>query len=96
MSERRTLGHPTLEALLREVVDMTLDGWAISADEPGEANPFGSFTVSMVRSDASVNAFKERAEAVKARPKMTPQERMAHARSQRGKGRVDLTEVVKP
>lgn len=96
MTDKKTLTHSTVEALLAEVFELILDGWAISDDNRGTAALFGgAYSVEMVRTDSTVNALKVRVEAVQARPKMTPQERMAHARSQRGKGKIDLAEVVK-
>jgi len=94
-NEQRVVTHATLEALLAEVVDLALDGWQISDEQPGEAMLFNAgYQVVMVRSNASVNAFKARAEAVQERPKLTPRERMAYARAQRGKGKLDLSSVV--
>jgi len=94
MYESRNVANTVLEIFLAEVQSLILDGWAISEHEPGEAVMFGGgFTVTMVRTNTTVNNFKERAEAVQDRPKMTPQERMAHARAQRGKGRLDLSSV---
>lgn len=94
MSETRDVANITLEAFLAEVQNLILDGWAVSDFAPGEAALFGGgYTVTMVRTNGTVNEFKARAEAVSERPKMTPQERMAHARAQRGKGKLDLSSV---
>ncbi len=83
----------TVEEAFRRVADLTMDGWAIDPAQPGEAMFFGGCVVHMYRDDATVNAFKERADEVQAKPKMTAQERMAHARSQRGKGKLDVNNV---
>lgn len=99
MSDRRVLTTGTLEALLAEVEALILDGWTISDDERGETNVFGNGChVTMVRNDASVQHFKDRAEAILGRPKMTPAERMAKARDARGasqKPKLDVGTVIK-
>jgi hypothetical protein len=95
MKDIKKLSHPTLEALLAEIFEMTLDGWAIADDDPGEVAMFGgAYSVGMVRSDATINALKTRVDSVQSRPKLTPAERMAYARAQRGKGKLDLSCVV--
>ncbi len=81
---RRTVTG-TLEAVLAEVQALILDGWVISADERGELSVFGnSCQVTMVRDDDTVQQFKDRAEAIQGKPKLTVQDRMAKARAARG------------
>lgn len=93
--ERKTLGEVTFPALLAVLFEHILDGWAISDDEPGDVALFGgAYGVTVVRTAATVSALKDRVAAVQDKPKMTPQERMAHARAQRGKGKLDLEVVV--
>lgn len=88
----------TVEGLLAELQALLLDGWTISDDDRGEANVWGNgFNVAVVRDDASVQHFKDRADAILARPKMTPAERMAKARDARGssqKPKLDVGTLV--
>lgn len=93
MDNRRVVTG-NLEVLLAEVQDLLLDGWVISDDERGELSVFGnSGQVTMVRNEASVAQFKARAEAILARPKLTPAERMAKAREARGKDKTAALDV---
>jgi len=88
MSDRRVVTAGTLETLLAEVSELILDGWVVSEDGRGEISVFGSqCNVTMCRSDATVQAFKDRAAAILGRPKLTPAERMAKARDARGQNK---------
>lgn len=92
--ERKTLSQTTFPALLAEVVEHALDGWAISDDEPGEVAMFGgAYAVTVVRSATTISRLKSKVDSVQDRPKLTPQERMAHARASRGKGKLDMAVV---
>lgn len=93
-TELRDVTHATVQALLEEVVELTMDGWAISKLNPGEALMFYSgFGVTMERSDATVAAFKEKSEAVQGKAKLTVQDRMAKARANIGKGKLDVNTI---
>lgn len=83
-NDNRRVVSGNLEVVLAEVQELLLDGWQISDDERGELSVFGnSCQVTMVRNDETVQHFKERAEAILSRPKLTPAERMAKARAAR-------------
>lgn len=93
MTETRDVVEATTEGLLKEVVALTMDGWAISSTNPGEALPYGAgFSVTMERDGDTVEAFKEKAEAVQGKAKLTVQERMAKARASKA-AKIDLSNI---
>ena len=80
--------------LIAKVVALTLDGWVVNSQWPGQAiGTGGSFILEMDRNAASVDAFKEKAEATGAQRRMSNQEALAHARSFRGKAKLNADKI---
>lgn len=90
---KRDIVELSIESFVKEVVSLTKDGWAVCKSNPGDAIGFGNaYTVSMYRNEATIQAFKEVAEAVVLAPKMTRAESLQKARAAKG-GKLDVTQI---
>ncbi len=82
VEQGRDVVELSVEALLTEVVSLTLDGWALSKTSPGDMIGFGnSFYVSMYRNEDTVDALRKAGGACGDKPKMTRAETLQVARA---------------
>lgn len=72
-----------LQGLIAEVVALTLDGWAVDKDFPGEAVGHNGYTVTMFRDANTVEALRVRGATIAEKPKETRAEILARARAAR-------------
>ena len=80
MDNTRDIVTHNLAAFVKELVDLTIDGWVVvkgSADMLGHSG----FTVSMRRDVDTVEAMRVKALAIEEKPKLTRAEIMANARA---------------
>lgn len=85
----------TIEAFVKEVVRLTVDGFAISMTNPGDAVGYGNcYTVSMYRDDFTTQALKDKVAGMQDRPKMSRAESLAKAREARAAIRLDVDSIV--
>lgn len=88
----------SIESFTKEVVRLTLDGFAISATNPGDSIGFGNcYTVSMFRDESTVARLKQLADGILSRPKMTRSEVLAKAREAKdakAQARLDVGSVL--
>lgn len=79
--QERDIVELSMESFCKEIVDMTLDGWAISPTNPGDAMPMcNTFTVSMYRDADTVERFRASSSGVGEKPKLTRAEILEKAR----------------
>lgn len=89
----RDIVENTMPAFIKELVSLTLDGWAVSPTCPGDVNSFGnSFTVSMYRDVDTVEKLKSAAAGVNEFPKPTRAEILQKARDAK-KAKLDVSTV---
>ena len=94
-THRKDVVEHTIEALVAEVAALTLDGYAISLTNPGDAVGFGqTFTVSMYRDDSTVAAARKTLEGLGDKPKKSRAEILADARAVKAqKARLDTSTI---
>ena len=79
----------SVSTLISEVVSLTLDGWCVDQDNPGEMiGLHGNYLVRMYRDDNTVSKFKAFAISSAERPKLTRGETLAKARESKEAKRV--------
>lgn len=86
----------SIEALLSEVVRLTLEGYTISSTNKGDAVGWNSYTVSMYRDKASVQTFKKANDTVEGPPKLSRAEILTKARAAKGTKSVvlDMNNII--
>ena len=100
MSEKLTkdVVHICIEAFVEEIVDLVKDGWAVDSNNRGDVIGYGqSFVLTMYRDNATMQAFKDAAEGVKAAPKLSRAEILVKARAARKinqEATIDVANVV--
>ena len=78
----RDVVEHSVEAFVKEVVALTLDGWAVSPTCPGDSVGFGNtYTVSMFRDANTVEAFRQASVGIDEKPKLTRAEILEKARA---------------
>lgn len=83
-TQRLDIVEHSAEAFVAEVVAKTLDGWAVSATNPGDAVGFGgTLTVSMYRNSETLQTIRAKMANIQEKPKMSPAESLAKAREAR-------------
>lgn len=85
----------TIQTFTAEVVARTLDGWAVSQTNPGDAVGFGqTYTVSMYRDESTVEAARKALAGMGEKPKKSRAEILADARAAKSaKARLDTDTV---
>jgi hypothetical protein len=87
-TEHHDIVEHSIEAFSAELVKFTLDGWAISPTNPGDSVGFGqTYTVSLYRDEATVEAFRIKADNFEPKVKMTRAESLAKAREAKAAGK---------
>lgn len=83
-TQYRDIVEHSAEAFVAEVVAHTLDGWAVSKTNPGDAVGFGgTLTVSMYRNESSMQLVRSKMANITEKPKLTQAESLAKAREAR-------------
>lgn len=84
----------SIEAFVKEVIAMTLDGWAVCATNPGDAIGYGRcYTVSMYRDEDTLANLKTVSGNINEQPRLTRAEILQKARAAR-KPRFTTDEIV--
>ncbi len=82
--EQRDIVTYSVESLIKEVAALTMDGWVVSKDGPGDVLAYNNtFVATFVRDADTVAAMKQRAALVGDRPKPTRAEILQKARAAR-------------
>jgi hypothetical protein len=91
--ETRDIVEHSISELVKEVAALTLDGWAISPTCPGDVLPWGnSYTVTMMRSQETVEKFRSLSVNVGDKPKLTRAEILQKARDAK-KVKLDISTI---
>lgn len=78
----RDITETNIVAFVAEVAAMTLDGWAIDRNQPGDCSPFGlHYTVSMYRDADTLEKLRQAAVGIEEKPKLTRAEILEKARA---------------
>jgi hypothetical protein len=86
-TQLRDVVEHSVEALIAEVVALTLDGWAVSKTCPGDVVGYQTFTVSMFRDSDTVDNFRQKSLGIAEKPKLTRAEILANARAAKAKNK---------
>ena len=93
VTDTRDIVEHSMPEFIKELVNLTLDGWVVSETCPGDVLSYGNtFTVSMYRNDETVEKFRSLSEGVGAKPKLTRAEILQRARDAK-KARLDVSTV---